>query len=275
MKISALLLYFTAGWSSTYAFQATPATNNRVVATSRASSPLHETKADLEELAKKLNPVIGYYDPLGLGGSRFVGRSEEFTIGFLRHAEIKHGRVAMAAFIGYCVQSNYRFPWAMTLDGAPFPSLALSPPEQWDVLPLAAKFQIILFIGFLEFYSEISSSKGQPGENVHYCKGGIPGKYPTFDANPHPVPFNLYDPFNLYKNMSKEDKERRLRSELNNGRLAMFGILGFLCAQTTPGSVPLLNGMVGPYTGELMAPFQGDFDIVLGGRSMMEAWHLH
>ena len=75
--------------------------------------------------------------------------------------------------------------------------------------------------------------------------------------------------------MSKEEKERRLLVELNNGRLAMFGILGFLCAQTTPGSVPFLNGMFRSYTGEVMAPFQGDIDIILGGRSMVEAWHLN
>mmetsp|Transcript_9796 Transcript_9796/g.13989 ORF Transcript_9796/g.13989 Transcript_9796/m.13989 type:complete len:271 (+) Transcript_9796:96-908(+) len=269
MKTSALLFcIITAGG---YAFQSA-APSSRVVI-SRAS-PLHETKTDLEDLAKKLNPLIGYYDPLGLGSSQFAGRTDEFTIGFLRHAEIKHGRVAMAAFVGYCVQSNYRFPWPMTLDGSQFPSLSLSPPEQWDVLPFAAKVQIILFVGYLEFYSEISSSNGQPGEMKHYCKGGIPGKYPSFDANPHPVPFNLYDPFNLHKNMSEEQKERRLLVEINNGRLAMFGILGFLCAQTTPGSVPLLNGMLGSYTGEVMAPFQGDLDIVLGGRSMVEAFGL-
>jgi hypothetical protein len=55
--------------------------------------------------------------------------------------------------------------------------------------------------------------------------------------------------------MSEETKEKRLRAELNNGRLAQIGILGFLAEQTTPGSVPALSGIVQPYSGEVMAPF--------------------
>ena len=224
---------------------------------------VQESMADLEVLAKKLNP-LGYFDPLNLArGGNMWGQSEEFTIGFLRQSEIKHGRVAMAAFVGYCVQSNVKFPWPMTLGGEPFPSLELSPPEQWDALPIEAKLQIILFVGFLEFYSEISPAEGSEAGIPHYCKGGIPGKYPTFDAIPHPMPFKtLYDPFGLHKKMSEESRERRLLSEINNGRLAMLGIFGFLCAQTIPGSVPLLNSVVAPYAGEVMAPFEGDFDIV-------------
>lgn len=224
--------------------------------TGRAASQVSETKEDLQEMAAKLNPVVKYFDPLELSDSYLWGQSQEFTIGWLRQAEIKHSRVAMAAFVGYCVQSNFHFPWAQTMSGDPFPSTDLSPPEQWDAMPFGAKLQIILFVGFLEFYSELS-----PGNNVgqvHYTQGGQPGKFPTFDGVPHPVPFNLYDPLGLSKNMSDEKKEKRLRAEINNGRLAMLGIIGFLSAQTIPGSVPALSGIVKPYSGEVMAPFSGD-----------------
>ena len=242
-----------------------------------------------------MNPYVGYWDPLNIADAAFWGKPDEFTIGWLRHSEIKHGRVAMAAFVGkellnfgmaknhylvsellifvrsparslgYCVQSNFVFPWALTTDGTPHPSTDLSPPEQWDALPFASKLQIILFVGFLEFYSELTP-KGGAGDSsflTHYTKGGIPGKYPDFDAVPHPVPFNLFDPFGLSKNMSDETKERRLRAELNNGRLAMLGIFGFACAQKIPGSVPLLDGIVKQYDGEFMAPFSADFDLAL------------
>mmetsp|Transcript_15350 Transcript_15350/g.18678 ORF Transcript_15350/g.18678 Transcript_15350/m.18678 type:complete len:243 (-) Transcript_15350:222-950(-) len=206
---------------------------------------------DLVTVAEKSNPVLKYYDPLQLASTTIWGETNEATIGFLRHSEIKHGRVAMAAFVGYIVQSNgVHFPWPISFDGSPFPSEAGSPPEQWDALPEAAKWQIILFVGFLEWFSE--------KEGTHYMRGGKPGAFPKFSDSsiiPHPVPLNLFDPFGFSKNKSEEAKSQGLIKELNNGRLAQIGIIAFISEQKVEGSVPLLTGLVPHYAGETMAPF--------------------
>jgi len=206
---------------------------------------------DLKALAEKSNPILKYYDPLELATTTIWGESNEASIAFLRQAEIKHGRVAMAAFVGYIVQSNgIQFPWPQHLDGSSGPSMG-SPPEQWDAIPDAAKWQIILFVGFLEWFSESAGD--------HYMRGGKPGYFPTFSSHselvPHPVPLNLFDPFGFSNKKSEEQKATGLVKELNNGRLAMIGIIGFLAEQKVEGAVPLLKGLVAHYDGEPMAPF--------------------
>jgi len=225
-----------------------------VPASTSASSKVVSKAAAIDELktiAEKSNPLLKFYDPLELSSTTIWDNTNEQSIAFLRQAEIKHGRVAMAAFVGYIAQSNgLHFPWPMTFDGTPFPSAAGSPPEQWDALPDAAKWQIILFVGFLEWFSEASGT--------HYMRGGIPGAYPKFsesDLVPHSVPFDLFDPFGFSNKASAEKKEAGLIKELNNGRLAMIGIIGFLSEQKVEGSVPLLKGVVSHYAGEPMAPF--------------------
>merc|ERR1719271_1682988 len=141
-----------------------------------------KNKADMAALAKKQNPVVGYWDPLDIVSDDV---SPE-TIGWFRHAEIKHGRVAMAGFVGYCVHANgLYFPWDIqkTLDfGAGWPltkdlpevsfgyiSAAGAPGDMWDALPTAAKVQIILVIGFLEMHGESSLALEADGQR-HYVR---------------------------------------------------------------------------------------------------------
>merc|ERR1719238_1641155 len=215
-------------------------------------------KEDLQALATELNPVIGYFDPLNLAEGEFWGDSNEATIGFLREAEIKHGRVAMAAFVGYIVHANdVRWPWDKVANSVP---TGLSPQATWDAIPEAAKWQIILTIGFFEFWRENAYVLKEDGE-THYMRGGKPGYFPTFDQLPHPTPFNLFDPFKFSKNASPEKKKAGLLKEINNGRLAMIGLFGFLSESKVPGSVPALTGLIKPYDGDVMAPFASDFHI--------------
>jgi len=220
---------------------------------------MHETKADLEVLAQELNPILGFYDPLNLAEGEFWDNTNEATIGFLRQAEIKHGRVAMAAFVGYWIQSNYVFTWPQSLSGNMAPSADLQPEEQWDLVDINAKWQILTVIGFLEIWDEM----GGYGDTAlpHYMRGRQPGKYPTFQEfreGVHWVP-DLYDPFKLNRKMSEEKKTRRLLVEINNGRLAMIGIFGFLVADKIPGALPTLSGIASPYEGEVMNPFQREW----------------
>merc|ERR1711998_388537 len=219
-------------------------------------------KAGLKDLAIKLNPVVGYWDPLN------IGETSKENIAWFRQAEIKHGRVAMAAFIGYTVQSlGIYFPWNLQGPlGLAVPSdtkvisfadisAAGGPADQWDALPSAAKIQILMGIGFLELVSEASVFLEMDGTK-HYVRGGKPGYFPTLtDKMPHPVPLNFWDPFGLTKKMTPERKENALLAEINNGRLAMLGIMGYISASKGL-IVPGLDSLgITPYAGEPMAPF--------------------
>merc|ERR1712204_137176 len=99
----------------------------------------------------------------------------------------------------------------------------LSAPAVWDATPQAARLQILLIIGFFEFWSESAYVLKQDG-TTHYMRGGKPGYFPSFKEIPHPVPLNLFGPF------------------------------GFISEAKVPGSVPALPGIIKPYDGEVMAP---------------------
>jgi len=116
-------------------------------------------------------------------------------------------------------------------------------------------------IGFLEIWDECSNLQGVP----HYTKGRKPGMYPSFQPFRDNIHFalDLYDPFGFTKKRTEKQNARSLIAEVNNGRLAMLGIFGFVTADKMPGAVPFLDsiGVPIPYDGNVMIPFEGNFHL--------------
>jgi len=229
---------------------------------------------ELIELAESTPGPVQYWDPLKLSEQDFWGAGNDATIGFLRHAEIKHGRVAMAGFVGYCLHENgIRWPFPLSTSLPDYSSFeGLSAPDVWDATPLAARLQIILVVGFFEFWSEWSTALEADGM-VHHMSGGKPGQFPAFNTfgvtNPF-LPLPLFDPFGFTTDLSEEEKATKLLREVQNGRLAMIGLFSLISEARVPGAVPALAGLIKPYDGEVMGPFSAADAGLPGVSAMLE-----
>jgi hypothetical protein len=168
------------------------------------------------------------WDPLGFG--ELVGPG---TMAWFRHAELKHGRVAMAAFVGFLVQvTGTHFPGSLDLEGTvSFASLSkLGFIEAWYGIPEKGRLQIIFLIGLAEWCTEATGPKG------HYTKEGTPGDL-TF-IKPLGIPI-------VGPGWMPADKMSEFElAELKHGRLAMIGIMSVFSAMAIPGSVPALTGLL-------------------------------
>jgi len=139
------------------------------------SSSRSALAASKEEILKEPNTIEfgGIWDPLGLAD---IGSEE--TLAWYRHAEIKHGRVAMAAFVGWwAVAAGLHFPGDLA-KGVEFASIPSKGLEAWDAVPGWGKAQMLLFAGLIEFHDELFYSR----KSTHYMRGGVPGKVRTFVA---------------------------------------------------------------------------------------------
>ncbi len=154
MKIAALLL--TAGTAAAFTGPKTGVVQSSLSATR-------------EEILSSPNTIeFGkVWDPLGLAD---LGGDE--TISWFRHSEVKHGRICMAAFVGWwAVAAGSHFPGQLSY-GIDFESLPTKGLEAWDAVPGWGKAQMLLFAGLIEFHDELFASK----RDTHYMRGGTPGK---------------------------------------------------------------------------------------------------
>ena len=151
----------------------------------------------------------------------------------------RHGRVAMAAFVGFLVNyQGYTFPANLDMSGSKFASLGTGNPLlAWDNLSEKGKWSILGFVGLLEVLGE--------AEKPHYTKGGKSGSHELV----------WYFGSKYISGKSPEDRLRSRNAEINNGRLGMLGIMSLIAASTVPGSVPFFTSDLAQYTGDVWAPF--------------------
>eukprot|EP00802_Teleaulax_amphioxeia_P014608 Tamp_14677.p2 GENE.Tamp_14677~~Tamp_14677.p2 ORF type:complete len:211 (+),score=47.70 Tamp_14677:594-1226(+) len=161
------------------------------------------------------------FDPLGF--------SEVFDVKVLREAELKHGRIAMLAVLGWIVQE--------TAPASIHPGFPTLPPiEAHDVLVKSGGMsQILLWTSFLEIF------------------GGI-ALFQTIQGKRYPGDFQ-FDPLGLSQGKNAGKFEQYQLAEIKHSRLAMLAFSGF-CHQYFAtkqgvfeqlGNFKSLEGAAGPY----------------------------
>eukprot|EP00439_Symbiodinium_sp_Y106_P048752 s3165_g6.t1 len=153
-----------------------------------------------------VQPPVGYWDPLGLSRD---GDVEAFMR--RRSVELKHGRIAMLATMGYITpEIAGKFPGFLS------PSMGLKFADVPNGLAAISKVpaggwtQILLYMGWCEV------SRGA-GSDIASGRPGDFGWYVLTSADP-------------------EEKKKKLNAELANGRLAMMAIIGMFYQDGLTGS---------------------------------------
>jgi len=146
-------------------------------------------------------PPVGFFDPLGLSNSI----DEEKFIRW-RTVELKHGRVSMLAVVGYLVQEGCRWPGFISPSAGLKFSDVPNGVAALGAVPLLGWAQLIAFIGILEL-------------NVFKQEEG--GEVGSFG-------FGYFSEGGRIERLEGDVKREKLTKELQNGRLAMLGIMELL-----------------------------------------------
>ena len=136
---------------------------------------------------------LGFFDPLG-----FSNKASPEQLAKYRESELKHGRVAMLAVLGYLSAEN----WHPLYDGKLAGMNPLAAWAEFAVISPSGLVQILAFCGFLEWIlTDVQKNNKLPPGDFY----GISNRISDKDAP------------------AWRDFQTR---ELNNGRAAMFGIIG-------------------------------------------------
>jgi hypothetical protein len=153
---------------------------------------------------------LGFFDPLG-----YTAGASEGKVRFYREVELKHGRVAMLAALGYLVAEQFHPLFGGDIDAPSLKAFQQTPLQQF--FPL-----VVLAIAIPEIFSVFTFDPPSSGKFWSIKSDHEPG--------------NLgFDPLNLKPKNAKDLKEMQTK-ELNNGRLAMIAIAGMIYQEVATGT---------------------------------------
>jgi len=171
-------------------------------------------------------PPIGRWDPLKIR-EQGPERYRRFV-----EMEIKHGRLAMAAFLGVITTySGMRWPGYLSIaQDIKFEDIPGGAIASWAALPSSAWFQIVVFIAFCETYLLKQDPEKAPGDVVP--DGWAWARYPDG--------YDVWLGDGSTKQVGEDElflgKTWKLNAERNNGRAAMMGITGMLIHESLTGN---------------------------------------
>ena len=122
-----------------------------------APVPVAKTVTSLNAFEDEIGalPPTGFWDPAGLSD----GISQEKFDAY-RAAELKHGRVAQMAVLGYIAPETYRFGYDLTPDGAISTNDIPNGIAAINAIPFLGWAQIVAFVGCVEVYGWFTAPAG-------------------------------------------------------------------------------------------------------------------
>jgi len=171
-------------------------------------------------------PPLGRWDPLQIR-EQGPERYRRFV-----EMEIKHGRLAMAGFLGVVTTySGIRWPGYLSkAEGIKFEDLPGGAISSWAALPTASWFQIVLFVSICETLWLKQDPEKDPGDVVP--EGVAWARYPDG--------YDVWLGDGSIKQVGEDElilgKTWKLNAERNNGRAAMMGITGMIIHEALTGN---------------------------------------
>lgn len=164
------------------------------------------------------------FDPLGL--------TESYDLYTMQESELRHGRLAMLAVVGWPLSELLAPSWMLQDGRAPSVLNGFNP------ISFAATLAIFAGLGFFEYKTALRPSASTEMGKLHnndmsaVWQYGVAGDY-------------NFDPLNLYSSIGDSAKARKgLREvEISHGRSAMLGITGFVFWEKLTGHGIVENSM--------------------------------